>query len=122
MESSVIQIVTSLTNKTREKKALWRESSTRGEYRILFDNATVTIGRFIDSYGKPYYVLKILNDEGRVIVKESFFDFDPNAQPLRDLFFAAEEVSLKKNDTLNSIMSQLSRDSVGNDDSSDFPF
>lgn len=122
MESSVIQIVTSLVSKTREKKALWKESSTRGEYRILFEGATVTIGRFFDSYGKTYYVLKILNDEGRVVIKETFLDSDPNSQSLSDLFWAAEEVSLKKNDTLNSIISQLSRDSVGYDDSPDFPF
>lgn len=122
MEPYVIQIVTGLTNKTREKKALWKESSTRGEYRILFEGATITIGHFSDAYGKPFFVLKILNDEGRIVVKESFYDYDPNALPLRDLFFAAEEASLKKNDTLSSIMNQLNQDIVGVEDSSDLPF
>lgn len=122
MEASVTQIVDNLIQKTREKKALWKESSTRGEYKILFEGATLTIGYYRDSYGKAFFILKILNDEGRVIVKESVFEYEPDAHLLRDLFLAAQETSLKKNDTLNSILAQLSQDSVGINDNSDLPF
>ena len=122
MEASVTQIVESLTSKTREKKAVWKESSTKGEYKILFDGATLTIGRFLDATGKFYYVLKILNDEGRVIVKESVYEGDSSSLQLRSLYYAAEEQSLKKIDTLNSIITQLNPESVGIDSSLDFPF
>lgn len=121
MEASVTQIVNNLIQKTREKKALWKESSTRGEFKILFEGATLTIGYYRDSYGKGFYILKILNDEGRVVVKESAFEYAPDVQLLRDLFLAAQEVSLKKNDTLNSIIAQLNQDSVGINDP-DLPF
>lgn len=121
MEASVTQIVNNLIQKTREKKALWKESSTRGEFKILFEGATLTIGYYRDSYGKGFYILKILNDEGRVVVKESAFEYAPDVQLLRDLFLAAQEVSLKKNDTLKSIIAQLNQDSVGINDP-DLPF
>lgn len=122
MEAFVNQIIEGLIVKTNERKANWKESSTKGEYKILFEGATLTIGSFVDAAGRPYYVLKIFNSEGRIIVKESVYEGDSSSQQLRNLFFAAQEISLRKNDTLNSILSQLSRDSVGINDTSDLPF
>jgi len=121
MEENVIQIIDGLIKKTAAKKVNWKESSTKGEYKILFEGATLTIGGFINSFGK-YYVLTILNSEGRVIVKETLYDTDPSSNKLGDLFAAAQESTLKKNDTLESILEQLKQETVGEDETSELPF
>lgn len=122
MEAKVNQIVSSLIKITSEKKATWKESSTKGEYKILFDGATLTIGCFKDAYGKFYYSLKIFNNEGRAVVNESAYAGFPSSQPLIELFSAAQESSLRKNDTLSSIIEQLNQDIVGGNEERVFPF
>lgn len=121
MEASVMQIINGLIQKTTEKKASWKDSSTKGEYKIFFEGATLTIGKFANSYGN-YLVLTILNNEGKVIVKETAYTTNPASNKLNELFIAAQESSLKKNDTLQSIIEQLKQDTVGDDRSSGLPF
>lgn len=123
MEAAVLQIVNGLIAKTVDKKATWKESSTKGEYKILFDGATLTVGGYTDAYGKLYYTLRIFNNEGRLIVKESVYAGTPNSDLLGHLFSVAQESSLKKNDTLSSIIEQLSQETVGGGgDEVDLPF
>ncbi len=113
MDETVKTIVESLTKKTKEKKAKWLESSTKSEYKILFNSATVLIGLFKDTMGKSYYLLRILNDEGRVIIRESAFLTQSSSELLKALHLAAQDSCLKKKDTLDSILSQLNGDVVG---------
>lgn len=116
------KIIDGLIKKSQEKKAKWLESSTKGEYKILFQGATVSIGSFKDAYGKAYYVMKIFNDEGKVVVKESMYLTNPSVSKLKDLFTCAQESCLKKRDTIDSILMQLSNDTVGNVEAVDLPF
>lgn len=116
MEDSVSKIVDGLLQKSKEKKAKWLESSTKGEFKILFDGGTVTIGQFRDNYGKEYYQLRILNSEGKVIVRETDFLMMSPSNRLKNLYLAAQESCLKKKDTLDSILAQLNGDVVGEDD------
>ena len=122
MEESVVKIIDGLIKKSQEKKAKWLESSTKGEYKILFNGATVSIGFFTNSYGKAYYVMKIFNGEGKVVIKETMFLTNPSVSKLRELFTCAQESCLKKRDTIDSILMQLSNDTVGNVEAVDLPF
>ncbi len=117
MDKIVEQVLNGLIQKTIQKKTIWQESSTKGEYKILFDGATLTIGYYSDNYGHPFYILKIFNNEGKLIVKEMINSSDASSALLRSLFSVAQESCLRKNETLSSILSQLNNDTtIGSDD------
>jgi len=112
MDHKVQSILDSLLIKTRDGKAMWRESSRYGEYLLSMQDSTITISKI--SSDDSEYILNIFNNTGNLVINYKVDSSNQNFFALNNLYFAVIEYYNKVDTTLLSIMSQLnSSDIVG---------
>ena len=98
MDHKVQLIVESLLLKTKDGKAMWRESSRYGEYLLSMQDSTITISNI--SAQDSGFILNIFNNTGNLVINYKADSSNVNFLLLNDLYFAVVEYYNKVDTTL----------------------
>ena len=102
-----------LKDKTLKGKAFWSKSSGENEFMLMFSNATIIVDIWYNNFYETFSAsLKILNKDGDEIENFSYLknDFQEEYNKIAELHEIVQNKYLKKDDTLNSIFSELNDD------------
>lgn len=110
MDHKVQSIVESLLIKTRDGKAMWRESSRYGEYLLLMQDSTITISNI--SAQDSGFILNIFNNTGNLVINYKADNSNVNFLLLNNLYLAVVEYYNKVDTTLLSIINQLNSSEI----------
>jgi hypothetical protein len=107
------QILQLLIEQTDSGKLDWKETGDESGFLVSFPNYSILVSEEMGSHGTPYYVVSVVNSEGKIIDRFSegmadFFDLSENSHNImKDLFNKARRRALRADDALDNIIAHL---------------
>lgn len=122
------KLIVMLKQKTTDKKAIWNKTSGKNEFKIEFDDGSITIDSWQHEVSGKWWVdLIIRNDKGDIIDKIAYNqDHHDDYNILFDLHTIVKRNYLKIDETINNIFKQIEGDKTigkkGLGEGDDLPF
>jgi hypothetical protein len=111
-----VQVLNLLVEQTNDHMIDWTETGDESEFLVSFPNYSILIKEEMGSRDFPYYVVSIVNSEGRIIDRFSDVMLDSEGvtpssyEIMRNLYNQARRSALRTDNALDEIIAQLGGD------------